>query len=116
MTIKASKNPLCSKREVFRPDLLRGPKGKRVTRKLCFLIVEVKPQAVNSKKRLTSGLLSPDAGFDDKAIADAADCQQVLGFGWLCFDVLPETHDEVVDGARVRVFTQSPDIFEHRFA
>ena len=34
----------------------------------------------------------------------------------IVFDIAPQADDEIVYGARVRVFVQAPDFFQNRFA
>src|ERR1044071_3019288 len=54
--------------------------------------------------------------FGDEAVADAADGEEVARARGLVLDVLAQTHDEVVDGARVGVVPQAPDLFEQGLA
>ena len=37
-------------------------------------------------------------------------------FGGVVFDVTAQANDEVVDGPRIGIFVQTPNLFEHRFA
>lgn len=52
----------------------------------------------------------------NKAIADAADCGEVAGLGWIFFDVAAEADNKIVDGTSVGVFVQAPYVFEDGFA
>jgi hypothetical protein len=51
-----------------------------------------------------------------KTIADATDCDEVVGAGRVVLDVAAEANDEVVDGAGVGIFVDTPDSFEDVFA
>src|SRR5690348_16657668 len=52
----------------------------------------------------------------DEAVADASHREHVTGLGGLGLDVLAQPDDEVVDGARVGVLAEAPDVLEHRLA
>jgi hypothetical protein len=51
-----------------------------------------------------------------RLVADAAHGEQQCRPAGIVFHVAAETHDEVVDGARVGVFAERPDVFENRLA
>src|SRR5271156_5345706 len=52
----------------------------------------------------------------DEAVPDSANREQMAGRGGVFFDIAPQPDDKVINGARVRVFAQVPDILENRFA
>lgn len=52
------------------------------------------------------------SGVGEEAVADAADGEQVGGFGGVVFDITAQADDEVVDGAGVGVLVDAPDVFE----
>src|SRR5215469_4885361 len=52
----------------------------------------------------------------DETVANAADGDEVLRVGGVVFDVAAEADDEVVDGAGVGVFVDTPDLLEDLFA
>ena len=54
--------------------------------------------------------------FGDEAVTDAADGEEVDGFGGVRFEVAAEADEEVIDGAGVGVFVDAPDVFEELFA
>src|SRR5436190_10462064 len=56
------------------------------------------------------------AAVGHEAITDAAYRQEVTRRGRIILDVAPQTHDEVVDGARVGVFVHTPHVLENGFA
>ncbi len=51
-----------------------------------------------------------------EAVSDAAHCHQMAGMRGIVFDITPQAHDEVVDGARVGVFAQAPHFLQHALA
>src|SRR5262249_32284168 len=48
-----------------------------------------------------------------ETVAYSAPRQQMPGALRIVFDVPPQPHDEVVDGPRIGVFMQTPDLFQH---
>src|ERR1700687_863222 len=52
----------------------------------------------------------------NELVAEAPDGYQVAGFGRFFFDIPAQTHDEIVDGARVRILVQIPDVLKDRFS
>src|SRR5512141_2682181 len=52
----------------------------------------------------------------DKAIADPANREQMSRFRGIVFNIAAQANDEIVDGASIGVFVQSPHFFKNRFA
>src|SRR5216683_778185 len=52
----------------------------------------------------------------NELVAEAADSYEVAGFGRFFLDVPAQTHDEIVDGARVRILVEAPYVLEDRFS
>jgi hypothetical protein len=48
-----------------------------------------------------------------KAVSHSANGEKMARLRRIFLDVLPQAHDEIVDGARVRVFGKSPNIFQN---
>src|SRR5664279_2477683 len=51
-----------------------------------------------------------------EAIPHSAYGQQVLGMRRVVLDVLTQSHNKIIDSARVGILAQSPHLFENRFA
>jgi hypothetical protein len=51
-----------------------------------------------------------------KSIADAAHGPEKDGIGRICFDIAAQAHDEVVDGAGVRILAHAPYLLEQLLA
>src|ERR1700743_1605254 len=54
--------------------------------------------------------------FDDKLISQAAYCKQMFWLGGIFLNIAAQTHDEVIDRARVGIFFQVPDPVQYFFA
>jgi len=52
-------------------------------------------------------------GFRVETIPYAAHRQKVFRMRRLRLDVAAQAHHEIIDGARVGVLVQAPDVFEH---
>src|SRR5213076_2390902 len=51
-----------------------------------------------------------------KSISHSTHREQMARLCRIVFDIAPQADDEIVYGARVRVFVQAPDFFQNRFA
>src|ERR1035441_8958655 len=49
-----------------------------------------------------------------EAIPHSAYGQQVLGMRRVLLDVFTQSHNKIIDGARVGIFVQTPNLFENR--
>src|SRR5438445_9657060 len=55
-------------------------------------------------------------GFGHKLISQPTHRKQVLRLGGISFDIAPQTYNEIIDGSRVGIFLQAPDLFQDLFA
>src|SRR4051812_48738087 len=69
-------------------------------------------KAIGAIKFVTSSGL----GIGKEAVADAPDCDEVLGGGGVVFDITTQPDDEVIDGTSIGILVDAPDLFEYLFA
>ena len=48
-----------------------------------------------------------------KLVAQSADCEQIARFRWFRLDIFAQAYDKTVDGSRVRLFVQVPNVLKN---
>src|SRR5919106_449227 len=52
----------------------------------------------------------------DELVPNTSNRQQMPRAGWFLFNILPQSHNKIINRPRISILAQAPDIFENRTA